>query len=96
MTGTDMPPKVTTSTGSNVQQFFEGIAGEFIPGNTPAVAQVAGASQGLNPLTALEKALTNRGTWVRVAEVVIGGLMILVGLTALAKPALSAAAKVAK
>lgn len=49
-----------------------------------------GITSGLVSTGAFLSALTNPNTWLRVAEVLLGGALILVGLIKLAPPGVSA------
>ena len=57
--------------------YLQQVENEVVEGNGQAGAN---ANPVTDPLTTLLRYLTSEGTWIRVAKVVIGGVLVIVGL----------------
>jgi hypothetical protein len=71
----------------------KGVSGPPATTNEPVSTQLSTAAGQVSGFGPLIQALTSRGTWIRVAEVIVGGGLILVGLNHLAGNPAGAAAK---
>ena len=61
------------------------------PNGTPLTRAVGSVTDVVTAPVDLVKALGQQQTWVRVAKVVVGGALVVTGVTVLARPAINAA-----